>query len=117
LKIHNDIAEALDEGSMTTLIMLDLSVDYDVIDHSILLKHFEFWNWNDSSSLTKAYIEEITILMNNNMLNFNKDNTEFVVFSRKQHVNKTKNLRVKVDSSYITFPMSVRKLALYWGII
>jgi len=38
LKVHSDIAEALDEGSMIALIMLDLSAAFDVIDHPILLK-------------------------------------------------------------------------------
>ena len=38
LKVHSDIAEALDEGSMTALIMLDLSAAFDVIDHPILLE-------------------------------------------------------------------------------
>jgi len=38
LNVHCDIAEALDEGSMTTLIMFDLSVDFDIIDRPILLK-------------------------------------------------------------------------------
>jgi len=42
LKAHCDISEALDEGSMTVLIMLDLSAAFDVIDHSILLKRLEF---------------------------------------------------------------------------
>ena len=31
-----------DEGSMTTLIMLDLSAAFDVIDHLILLNYLEF---------------------------------------------------------------------------
>jgi len=40
--VHSDIAVALDEGSMTALIMLDLSAALDVIDHPILLKRLEF---------------------------------------------------------------------------
>jgi len=42
LKVHSDIAEALDERSMTALIMLYLSAAFDVIDHPILLKRLEF---------------------------------------------------------------------------
>jgi len=38
LKVHSNIAEALNEGSMTALIMLDLSTVLNVIDHPILLK-------------------------------------------------------------------------------
>jgi hypothetical protein len=40
--VQSDIAEALDEGSMTALIMLNLSAAFDVIDHPILLKYLEF---------------------------------------------------------------------------
>ena len=42
LKGHSDIVEALDEGSVTALIMLDLSAAFDVIDHPILMKRLEF---------------------------------------------------------------------------
>jgi len=38
LEVHSDIAEALDEGS---LIMVDISAGFDVIDHPILLKLLE----------------------------------------------------------------------------
>ena len=42
LKVHNDIAEVLDEGSMTILIMFDLSAAFHIIDHLIMLKRLEF---------------------------------------------------------------------------
>ena len=42
LKVHSDIAEAHGEGSMTVLIMLDLSAAFDVIDQPIPLKRLEF---------------------------------------------------------------------------
>ena len=41
LKVHSDIADVLDEVSMTALLMLDSSAAFDVIDHPIILKHFE----------------------------------------------------------------------------
>ena len=41
-KVHRDIAEALGEGYMTALIMLDLTVAFDVTDHSIPRKRLEF---------------------------------------------------------------------------
>jgi len=46
------------------------------------------------------------------MLKLNKDKTKFIVFSSKQHVKKTENLRIKVGSSYINSSMSVRNLGL-----
>ena len=39
--MHSDITEALDEGSITALIMLYLSAVFDVIDHPILLMRLE----------------------------------------------------------------------------
>ena len=42
LKVHSDTAEALDEGTMTALIMLDLSAAFDVIDYPILLNVYNF---------------------------------------------------------------------------
>ena len=36
--LHSDFDEALEDGYMTTLIMLDLSVVLEVIDHPILQK-------------------------------------------------------------------------------
>ena len=42
LKVHSDIAEAIDERSKTTLIMLNLSANFDLINHPTLLKCLEF---------------------------------------------------------------------------
>jgi len=50
--------------------------------------------------------------MNNNVLKLNKDKTELIVFSSKQHVRKTESLRIKVGSSYINSSMSVKNLGL-----
>jgi len=41
--VHTDITEALDEGSMTALIILYLSAAFDVINHLILLRCLEFF--------------------------------------------------------------------------
>ena len=62
LKVHSDIAEALDEGSMTALIMLDLSPAFDVIDHPILLKRLEFSFGIKEKALTwvKSYLTDRT---------------------------------------------------------
>ena len=37
IKVPNDILSALDAGSSTTLLMLDLAAAFDTIDHDILL--------------------------------------------------------------------------------
>ena len=37
---------------------------------------------------------------------------EFIVFSSRQYVKKTENLRIKVGSSYINSSISVRNLVL-----
>ena len=42
LKVHSGITEVLDEGSMTALIIFDLSAAFDVIDHSIVLTRLDF---------------------------------------------------------------------------
>jgi len=41
LKVHSNIAEALDEGSTTAIIMLDLSAAFNIINRPILLKRLE----------------------------------------------------------------------------
>jgi len=57
-------------------------------------------------------ITDISTWMNSNMLKLNKDKTEFFVFSSKQHVKKTENLRITVGSRYINSFISVRNLGL-----
>ena len=37
LRVQNDILAAMDEGNVTALILLDLSVAFDTVDHNILL--------------------------------------------------------------------------------
>jgi len=46
--------------------------------------------WGDILSSNEACIEDINISFNSNMLKFNKDQTEFIVFSFK-HVTKTES--------------------------
>ena len=41
VKIHADISEALDQGSLAVLITLDLSAAFDTIDHQILLDRLQ----------------------------------------------------------------------------
>ena len=60
--MYGDIAEALDEGSMTILIMPDLSVAFDVVDHQIILKRLEFSVGIEERALTwvKSYLADVT---------------------------------------------------------
>ena len=46
------------------------------------------------------------------MLKLNKNKTEFIVFSSKQHVKKTENLHFNVRSIYVNSSVSVRNLGL-----
>jgi len=62
--------------------------------------------WDDISSSIEACFADINTCMNINMLKLNKDKTEFIVFSFKQHVKKTENFCIKVGSSYINSSMS-----------
>ena len=41
LRVHSDIAAALDKGQCVILILLDLSAAFDTIDHSKLLDRLE----------------------------------------------------------------------------
>jgi len=86
--VHSDSAEALDEGSMIALIRLVLSTAFDVIYHLIQLKRLDMLKWN-------------------------KDKTECIVFSFKQYVKKTENLCIKVGSSYIYSSVSVKESRAY----
>ena len=58
LKVHSDVAEAIDEGSTTALIILDLSAAFDVTDHPIVLRHLEFSFGIKEQALTwlKSYL-------------------------------------------------------------
>jgi len=75
---------AIDEGSVTPLIMLVLFAVFDAIDHPILIE---------------ACIADMCTQMARNMLKLNKDNTELIVFTSNKHLNKTENVRIKVISS------------------
>ena len=41
LKVQNNVHSALNEGSAVILLMLDLSPDFDTIDHQVLLLHLD----------------------------------------------------------------------------
>ena len=43
LKVHNDIIISIDQGEVTALTLLDLSVAFDTIDHATLTNRFSDW--------------------------------------------------------------------------
>ena len=42
LRVNNDILSALDDGKITALVLLDLSVAFDTVDHKILLSRLQY---------------------------------------------------------------------------
>ena len=46
-KIHNDIADNIDNGNVTALALLDLSAAFDIIDHLILLSLHRYFGISD----------------------------------------------------------------------
>jgi len=60
LKVHSDNTDALDEGAMTALIMLDLFTAVEVIDHPILLKLLGFGIKGNALSWVKSYLTDRT---------------------------------------------------------
>ena len=58
IKVHHDIAAALDNNSCVVLVMLDLSAAFDVIDHPILFNRLEHTYGISGSALAwlKSYL-------------------------------------------------------------
>ena len=67
---------------------------------------------DDISSSIETFIRKINIWINSNFLKLNKDKIELFVFSSKQHLKKTENLRIKVGFNSINSSMSVRNVWL-----
>ena len=51
LYVQNDILASLDAGHSTALLLLDLSVAFDTIDHSILTHRLQHWFGISSTAL------------------------------------------------------------------
>ena len=60
LKVQNDIMESLDQGSMSVLVMLDLSAAFDTIDHQTLLERLEqyFGITGNTKAWVTSYLSE-----------------------------------------------------------
>ena len=87
---------------------------YYYLDHTqeyITLKACD--KWDDITSSIEDYIVDISTWMKSNMLKLNEDKSEFIVFSSKQHVKKTDDLRIKVGSSYRNSSMYVQNIGDY----
>ena len=70
LHIHNDLIQSINTQKISALILLDLSVDFDTIDHNILLTRLESnFGISDtalsllSSYLTNCFLLEIVLLL------------------------------------------------------
>uniref|UniRef100_A0A669DF59 Reverse transcriptase domain-containing protein n=1 Tax=Oreochromis niloticus TaxID=8128 RepID=A0A669DF59_ORENI len=58
-KVFNDICLNTDSGTMSVLVLLDLSAAFDTVDHNILLKRLESWAGLSGTVLNwfKTYLE------------------------------------------------------------
>ena len=52
LRVQNDILDSLDSGHSIALLLLDLSVAFDTIDHIIILHRLKHWFSISSSALS-----------------------------------------------------------------
>ena len=62
LKVHSDIAEARGEGSMTALLMFDLSAAFDIID-----RPFRICLWHQGKGLNLGKVvprQQISVCFN-----------------------------------------------------
>jgi len=62
LKVHHDIAEALDRNCMAALVLLELPAAFDIIDHKILQTRIEhsFGVTGSALSWIKSYLSDIS---------------------------------------------------------
>ena len=55
IKIQSDILQALDNGGVAALVLLDLSAVFHTIDHSIFIKHLEHTHGISGDALWMAF--------------------------------------------------------------
>jgi hypothetical protein len=62
LAVHNNVINAMDNGKVTALIMLDLSAAFETVDHNILFHRLEHWFGITGIALEwfKSYLQDRT---------------------------------------------------------
>jgi len=60
IRIHNDIINAIDQGDIAALVLLDLSSAFDTVDHSVLINvlHDRFGICDDALTWMASYIQD-----------------------------------------------------------
>jgi hypothetical protein len=60
VRIHNDIINAIDQGDIVGLVLLDLSAAFDSVDHTVLINvlHDRFGICDDALSWMASYIQD-----------------------------------------------------------
>lgn len=59
IQLHDILLENAENKELTAALLLDLSAAFDIVDHEILLKKLESYNFSDNSvEWFKSYLED-----------------------------------------------------------